>query len=130
MTPATLLLIIQGIEAAIAAAPQVIDVAEKGKALIASLFEAGAITIDQQNTTHAHIDAIQAAVIAGIVPPSWTVEADPGSAPAASAAPQTTAAAASPATDSASEATQSDATVAAEKSAVEGANTPAAPAQQ
>lgn len=76
MTPADLLLVIQGIEAAIAAAPQVIDVVEKGKALITSLFEAGAITIDQQNATHAHVDAVQAAVLAGYVPPSWQVESD------------------------------------------------------
>lgn len=77
MTPAALLLVIQGIEAAIAAAPQVIDVAEKGKALIDSLFTAGAITVDQQTATKSHVDAVQSAVQAGTVPPAWTVEADP-----------------------------------------------------
>lgn len=79
MSPAELLLVIQGIEAAIAAAPQVIDVAEKGKALIESLFIAGVISVDQQNATKSHVDAVQAAVQAGEVPPAWTMEADPTS---------------------------------------------------
>lgn len=79
MNPADLLLIIQGIEAAIAAAPKLIAVAQKGKELITTLFEGGAMTVEQQNSTHAHIDAVQAAVLAGNVPPAWTVEADPTS---------------------------------------------------
>ena len=79
MNPADLALIIQGIEAAIAAAPKVIAVAEKGKELITSLFQAGAISIEQQHATHSHVDAIMNAALAGETPPAWTVEADPGS---------------------------------------------------
>lgn len=77
MSPAAFLVVMEGIQAAIAAAPQVIDVAEKGKALVSSLFSAGVISVDTQNNAHSHIDAIQAAVQAGTVPPSWQVEPDP-----------------------------------------------------
>ncbi len=77
MNPQTFLLVIQGVEAAIAAAPQVIEVAQKGKELISALFSAKAITAEQQDKVHAHVDAIQAAVLAGQTPPAWQVEADP-----------------------------------------------------
>jgi hypothetical protein len=41
MNPAMLLLIIQGVQAAVAAAPQVVDLAVKAKDFIASLFSGG-----------------------------------------------------------------------------------------
>ena len=77
MNSATLLLIIQAVQAAIAAAPQVADVAVKAKDFIASLFGAGLITKEQQDRIHAHVDAICAAALAGQELPEWTVEADP-----------------------------------------------------
>jgi len=77
MSAATLALIIQGIQAGIAAAPQIEAVAIKGKEFITSLFEGGVITKAQQDATHAHIDAVAAAVKSGGLPPEWSVEADP-----------------------------------------------------
>jgi hypothetical protein len=77
MNPATILLIIQGVQAAIAAAPQVVEVAQKGKDFITSLFTAGLISKDQQDKIHAHVDAVCAAALAGQELPEWTVEADP-----------------------------------------------------
>lgn len=74
---AVIALIIQGVQAAIQFAPQAEEIAEKGKALITSLFESGAISVATQNAAHAHIDAIQAAVQAGTVPPAWQVQPDP-----------------------------------------------------
>jgi predicted RNA-binding protein associated with RNAse of E/G family len=78
MNPAMLLLIIQGVQAAIAAAPQVVDLVVKAKDFIASLFSAGLITKEQQDRIHAHVDAVCAAALAGQELPEWTVEPDPG----------------------------------------------------
>lgn len=77
MTPATLLLIVQGIQAAISAAPSVVDIAIRAKDFIASLFRAGLITKERQDAVHAHVDAYQAALLSGQEPPHWQVEADP-----------------------------------------------------
>ena len=57
MTSAELLLIVQGIEAAIAAAPEIVDLIEKAKAFITSLSDAGLITKATQDALHAHVDA-------------------------------------------------------------------------
>lgn len=91
-------LIIQAVEAAIAAAPQVEKAAASAKTWITGLFESGAIDVVTQNKIHSHIDAVQAAVLAGTVPPAWTVEADPGSPSTPAPAPGTAPAATSPAT--------------------------------
>lgn len=122
-------LIIQAIEAAIAAAPQIEKAVASAKTWVTGLFESGAIDVVTQNKIHSHIDGIQAAVVAGTVPPAWTVEADPGSptntAPVTSGAPAV-AAEASPAPDASAPQfgaippdTQAPGTVAAEKSAIE-----------
>ncbi len=74
---ASLPLIIQGILAAIQAAPGVIDVVNKAKDFITSLTGAKLITVEQQNALHAYVDAHAALVAAGITPPAWTVEPDP-----------------------------------------------------
>lgn len=65
------------IQLALAAAPKAIKLYEDSKTYITSLFKAGVITKEVQDAAHAHVDAIQAAVDAGEVPPSWTVEPDP-----------------------------------------------------
>jgi len=70
-------LILAGIQAAIAAAPAVLDIVNKGKALITSLFSAKAITKEQQDAMHLQLDAYAAMMAAGIVPPAWRVEPDP-----------------------------------------------------
>lgn len=89
--------IMAGIEAAIAAAPKVIAVAEAGKNLITELFKAGAITTDTQNQLHGRVDVVMEAYLAGEIPPELTIEPDPVSAAPAS---QSTGEAA-PATDAA-----------------------------
>lgn len=75
--PALALLILQGLQAAIAAAPQIKSIIENGKALFQSLFDAGLITAEQQNKLEAHVDEVCRAALAGEVPPAWQVEADP-----------------------------------------------------
>ena len=74
-------LILQGVQAAIAAAPTAIDIIVKAKALIASLFTAGLITKDQQDTTHAHLDSIQAMALSGLFPAWWQVQPTPVNVP-------------------------------------------------
>jgi hypothetical protein len=77
MDPATLMLIVQGVGAAISAAPQIEAVVVSAKNFITSLFEGGVITIDQQAAVHSHIDALVAAANSGTVPPEFQVGADP-----------------------------------------------------
>lgn len=77
LNPATILLIVQGIQAAIQAAPMVVGIVNSAKAYIASLFEAGLISKAQQDAIHAHVDAIAASAASGQTPPEFTVEADP-----------------------------------------------------
>lgn len=69
--------ILAGIQAAINAAPQIEGIVTSAKALFASLFESGLISVDLQNATHAYVDAIAAMKRNGIVPPQWQVEPDP-----------------------------------------------------
>ena len=77
MSPAVIALIIQGIQAAIAAAPQIIEVVTAAKNFISSLTSAKAISVQQQNLIHAHIDAYAALVAQGIIPQAWQVQPDP-----------------------------------------------------
>jgi argininosuccinate lyase len=69
--------IVSAIQLAIAAAPKAVALYEDSKAYISALFKAGVISKADQDALHAHVDAIQAAVEAGEVPPSWSVEPDP-----------------------------------------------------
>ena len=77
MNPATILLVVQGIQAAVAAAPQVAEIVTKAKDFIASLFGAGLITKAQQDAMAAHVDAVCEAALNGQEPPQWLVEPDP-----------------------------------------------------
>jgi hypothetical protein len=77
MNSAIIFAILEGIKAAITAAPLAIEVVEKAKALISSLFTAKVITAEQQNALHLEVDAYAAMVAAGIVPLAWQVEPDP-----------------------------------------------------
>lgn len=77
MSPATFVLVLQGIQAAIEAAPQIEAIAIKGKEMINTLFTNNLITAEVQAAARAHVDAIQEAALRGEVPPHWTVEADP-----------------------------------------------------
>lgn len=77
LSSGSLLLIIQGIQAAISAAPAVADIVVKAKDLIASLFGAKLISKEQQDAVHAHIDSLSALAKLGIIPDHWKVEPDP-----------------------------------------------------
>ena len=79
-------LILQGILAAISAAPQVEAIVTAGKTFITSLFSSGLISIDTQNILHAYVDAHAAAAKAGVVSLAWTVEPDPVTPPAVTTA--------------------------------------------
>ena len=77
MPVAAIALIIQGIQAAIAAAPSVAAVVTAAKNLISELANAKVITVDQQNLIHQHVDNYAAMVNAGLIPPAWQVQPDP-----------------------------------------------------
>lgn len=79
MNPITLGLIVQGIMAAVAAAPTVVEVVTKAKDVITALFTAKQITKAQQDAIHQQVDAICALAEAGALPGYWRVEADPQS---------------------------------------------------
>ncbi|HVX56977.1 MAG TPA: hypothetical protein VHA37_04545 [Candidatus Saccharimonadales bacterium] len=77
LNPATILLLVQGIQAAIAAEPQVAALAVEAKNFIAGLFYKGLISKATQDAIHAHVDAICAAAQAGQEGPEFTIEPDP-----------------------------------------------------
>ena len=69
--------ILAGIQAAIAAAPQVEGIVTSAIALWKSLFEAGLISADQQNAMNAYILGIAGLKATGLLPPAWQVQPDP-----------------------------------------------------
>lgn len=69
--------ILQGIIAALTAAPKVAELAIEAKKFIEALFTNQVITAEQQNAMKAEVDAIVALSQAGIVPSHWQVEPDP-----------------------------------------------------
>ena len=77
MNAALIFTILQGLQAAITAAPLALDVVKQAKALISSLFTAELITAEQQAALHLQVDAYAALAAANIVPPHWQVEPDP-----------------------------------------------------
>jgi hypothetical protein len=77
MTPQEIALLAQGLQAAIAATPQVIAVAQKAADLIKELATAEAITVEQQDALQAHMNAVMDAALAGENPPHWKMEPDP-----------------------------------------------------
>jgi len=77
MNAATLALVLQGLTALVAAAPQVEALVKQVKDLISALFTAKQITKAQQDAMMAQVDAIVALSQAGIVPSHWAVQPDP-----------------------------------------------------
>ena len=69
--------IISAIQLAVAAAPEIANLYAKAKDFVTALFEAAVISKADQDAMHNHIDALQAAALAGTVPPAWSVEPDP-----------------------------------------------------
>lgn len=77
MSPATILLLVQLAQMAIASAPQIEVAVKAAKDAFTGLFSDGVITTDQQNELHAHVDAIGLAVVGGQTPPEFQVQPDP-----------------------------------------------------
>lgn len=80
LPPATILLIIQGLQAALTAAPQVVALVEHAYGVIAELFKAGLIDQATQNTLRSHVDSVMEELLAGRVPPEFRVDPDPAGA--------------------------------------------------
>lgn len=79
--------ILQGIQVAINAAPQAIALVGDFKQLFSGMFTKNMITIGQQNAIHAFLDSLVAMSQAGITPPAWQVQPDPGTVVAPAPAP-------------------------------------------
>lgn len=77
MNPSILLTILNGFQAAINAAPTVIELATKAKEFFGQMFSSGLISKAQQDALMLSIDSHAAMVNAGIVPDHWRVEQDP-----------------------------------------------------
>lgn len=77
MSPATILLLVEAFQAAIAAAPQVVALAKQAKDFFVTLFSNGLITKAEQDAVHAHMDQWVTCLTSGTVPLEFTVEADP-----------------------------------------------------
>jgi hypothetical protein len=77
MNPATILLILQGFEAAINAAPKVVELVTKAKDFISSLFAAGLISKERQEAMFLRVESRAAMANAGIIDEGWTVDPDP-----------------------------------------------------
>jgi len=75
--PPYITLILAGLQAAIAAAPDIEKLVSSAKTFFTGLFSSGLITIDHQNQLHAWVDAQAAAAAAGQVPTAWLVMPDP-----------------------------------------------------
>jgi hypothetical protein len=68
--------LIQAVETAIAAAPGVVEVVEKGKDFLVSVFSAADVPKETQDRVFNHVEEVTAAFLAGNVPPEFTVEPD------------------------------------------------------
>lgn len=75
--PAVALLVLNGLTAALTAAPQVMELVQKAKDFFTSMAGNGLITDAQQDALHARVDAIVEAAQNGQLPPAWSVEPDP-----------------------------------------------------
>ena len=77
MSPATVLLILQLMQAIIAAAPSVAEGIIKAKKALEAWFTAGILTKAEQDRLSAGVDALGVLAALGVPPPHWAVEPDP-----------------------------------------------------
>lgn len=75
--PPAVILAIQGAQALLTEFPQIEGLAEDVKTFFSGLVSKGVIPAEQQNAVFSHVDAVCAAVLAGNLPPEFTVEPDP-----------------------------------------------------
>lgn len=69
--------IITLLQAAIVAAPKVVEIAVNGKNLINSMVAAKPITIEEQKRVDDFVSGVDAIAASGQLPAHWQVEADP-----------------------------------------------------
>ena len=74
MNSTTLQQIISYVTLSLKLAPAATELYNEAKSLFQTLFESGEITVQQQNDLMTWADSHQAAVLAGTVPPEFTVE--------------------------------------------------------
>lgn len=73
------LLIIQGVMAAVAAAPRAVALANSAREFVSQMFQEGLVSKEVQDATFQYCESISAAAKAGIIPPSFQVQPDPES---------------------------------------------------
>jgi len=69
--------ILQGIQAALAAAPDAAKIVAEAKALFGAMFSSKLITAAEQNKLNDELDKRAASVLAGQTPPAWVARPDP-----------------------------------------------------
>jgi hypothetical protein len=72
------LLIVQAVMAALAAAPQAVELANAAREFVTQLFKAGLITKEVQDATFDYVNAVTKMHRLGIISPSFQVQPDPG----------------------------------------------------
>lgn len=75
--PPVAILVLNGLTAALTAAPQVEELIIKAKDFFTSMFNADLISAEQQDALHTRVDQITDAALKNQLPPAWSVEPDP-----------------------------------------------------
>lgn len=75
--PPIAIIVLNGLTAALTAAPQVTALAEKAKDFFKSMTGGGLISSEQQDALDARVDQIVESALLGKLPPQWSVEPDP-----------------------------------------------------
>jgi hypothetical protein len=73
----TAIIVLNGLTAALTAAPQVTILVQKAKDFFTTMAGEGLITKDQQDALHNRVDQIVEAAAEGRLPAAWSVEPDP-----------------------------------------------------
>ena len=77
MNPATVLIVLQLVQAIIAAAPSIVEGVKQAKLAIDALFSFGIIDDTIQNATKLYVDGLAAIAELGVPPPHWQVRPNP-----------------------------------------------------
>lgn len=75
--PPVAIIVLNGLTAALTAAPAVTALVEKAKEFFTAMTSEGLITKEQQDALHARVDSIVDAALNNQLPPHWLVEPDP-----------------------------------------------------
>lgn len=69
--------VLNGIQAAISAWPQVQGIITSGKLMFTALFEGKVISVEDQAAVHAYLDGLSLMAKQGLIPPALQVDPDP-----------------------------------------------------